>query len=125
MTQDQNQRSLVKSDLDKRSKITNVILVHDLRSYDLRSLPTLVLTDPPPYLKIAALLLRRYFSLFRSSNPVFLDIGVGNGTAGDPLIAVRVLTMSISQRWYCDEQGYIRSAKNDYALDLGLYDLQT
>ena len=43
MTQYQNQRSLVKSNLDKRSKITNVILDHYLRSYDLRSLPTLIL----------------------------------------------------------------------------------
>jgi hypothetical protein len=45
VTQDQNQRSLVKSDVDKRSKITNVILDHDLRSYDLRSLPTLEIRD--------------------------------------------------------------------------------
>ena len=40
--QDQNQRSLVKSDLDQRSKITNVILNRDLRSSDFRSLPTLI-----------------------------------------------------------------------------------
>ena len=42
VTQDQNLRSLVKSDLDKRSGIANVILDHDLRSYELRSLPTLI-----------------------------------------------------------------------------------
>ena len=41
VTQDQNLRSLLKSDLDNKSKIANVILNHDLGSRDLRSLPSL------------------------------------------------------------------------------------
>ena len=86
-----------------------------------------MLTKQPSYIEVATCLLRRYFVIVQTSSQQFIDIGVVNRSAGYPLILVNVLTRNISQQllWYCDEQGYIRSAKNDYAFDFGLYGFST
>ena len=46
-----------------------------------------------------------------------VDIRAGQGNPGDSLTMNARATGSISQLWYFDAQGNIRSAKNDYAID--------
>ena len=50
-----------------------------------------------------------------------IDIGGGRGNPGDPIVMIPLQIGKTSQLWYFDAQGYIRSAMNDYGVEMGLY----
>jgi hypothetical protein len=54
-----------------------------------------------------------------NSDAKVVDIGVGQANPGDSLVMNARAAGNISQLWYFDALGNIKSAKNDYVIDLG------
>ena len=50
-----------------------------------------------------------------------IDIKGGLGNPGDSLVMMPLKMGKRSQQWRLDAQGFIRSAINDYAIEMGFY----
>ena len=65
-------------------------------------------------------LFRPQFRIVSAMYNKVIDIKGGKGHPGDLLVMMTPQIGKKSQLWYFDAQGFIRSALNDFACDLGL-----
>jgi hypothetical protein len=70
-----------------------------------------------PWLTYLVVFRRPTFYIVSALNNKTIDINEQGG-AGDWVTMKTLQTGKISQKWYFDENGYIRSAINNYAIDI-------